>query len=401
MYLFLIIIFSIYLLLRLYISIMQLGFIDEKRKQEAVLMDGEAYMHAALYAKAKERLSMVEALLEYLLFIFWLGGGIAFVYDVSMSLQGLYLQSIAMVLLFSGGNALVQLPLAYYQKFVLDEKFGFNRSSVALFVKDTLISWLMAALIISGVVAGILFLMLNFALWWLYGFIFLMAIIVGINLLFPTIRALFFDKLTQLSEGELYEKVSALLAQSGFKSSGVFVSDASKRDAKLNAYFAGLGKSKRIVLFDTLKEALTTNEVLAVLGHELGHFAHKDLYKNIALIGVMMALFLSLFMLLNQPFLELLNLAYHPGVQMVLFLLLSSVLSFFFMPLFGYFSRKNEYAADANAVALTNAEDLRAALKKLVVENRSFPYSHPIYIFFYYTHPPVMKRIEQLKTDAS
>jgi len=190
--------------------------------------------------------------------------------------------------------------------------------------------------------------------------------------------------------------------KTGFVSSGVFVSDASKRYARLNSYFGGFGKAKRVVLFDTLIEKLTTKELLAVLGHELGHFAHGDIYKNIALVGAMLfAMFAMFGNLPDSLYLEL-GMRESPAIVMILLLLFMPVLGFLMMPIMGIVSRHNEYAADKMGSELGGsggAVELANALKKLVTENKSFPLSHPLYIFFHYTHPPVLERLKELGVD--
>lgn len=190
--------------------------------------------------------------------------------------------------------------------------------------------------------------------------------------------------------------------KTGFVSSGVFVSDASKRDARLNAYFGGFGKAKRVVLFDTLIEKLTTKELLGVLGHELGHFAHGDIYKNIALVGVMLFAMFGIFGNLPESLYLEMGLSDEPYVMMILLMLFMPVLGFLMMPIMGIISRHNEYEADKMGSELGGASgaiELANALQKLVSENKSFPHSHPLYIFFHYTHPPVLERLKALGVD--
>jgi len=207
-----------------------------------------------------------------------------------------------------------------------------------------------------------------------------------------------FDKFEPLSDKdkELNEKIEKLLKSVGFSSSGVFCVDASKRDTRLNAYFGGLGKTKRVVLFDTLLKKLTHNELLAVLGHELGHFKNKDIIKNILVMGVVLFAFFALFGNLDEEVFLKLNLNNAPYSIITLFLLFMGPLSFFLMPLISLISRKNEYGADKFAANLVNSQDLVNALLKLVNENKSFPLSHKLYIFFYYSHPPLIERLKEL-----
>lgn len=389
-------IITVYVLLRLYISAMQIGYVNRAKRMEPVLMGAAAYVKAGNYSVAKEKVAMIAILIEYAMYLVWLDGGIRWLDHLSMTLDA-PMKSIFMVLGFLLIGMLVNLPLSIYEKFVLDEKFGFNRSSVGLYVKDTLITMLIIMIIGALVIWIVELIMSSGALWWVWTFLFLMGVIIAINMLFPTIRALFFDKVTPLQDSGLNEKIETMMNRTGFVSSGVFVSDASKRDARLNAYFGGLGKTKRVVLFDTLLDKLTHQELLAVLGHELGHFAHGDIYKNIAITGAMLFGMLAIFGNLPDTLFLALGVSSNSyGVQMILFLLFMPLVSFFMMPFMGMVSRHNEFEADQMGSELGGRLYLANALKKLVEENKSFPLSHAIYIFFYYTHPPVIERLKAL-----
>ncbi len=389
---------TVYFLLRLYISVMQIGYINRAKRMTPVMMGSAAFIKAGNYAVAKEKLQMAGMFIEYIMFVVWLDGGIRWLDRVTLGYEEPW-KSIAMVLGFLLVNALVQLPLTLYEKFVLDEKFGFNRSSVGLYVRDTLVTTGLVAVLGGLVVWGVSAIIHATQLWWLWTFLFLFAVVVALNMLFPTIRALFFDKLSPLEDDELREKIEALMQKTGFVSSGVFVSDASRRDARLNAYFGGLGKSKRVVLFDTLLEKLTPQELLAVLGHELGHYAHGDIYKNIGVVGVLLFVMLAIFGNIPSSLFLSLGITETPAVDMIMFLLFMPVVSFFLMPFMGMISRHNEFEADRTGGELGGRFYLANALRKLVTENRSFPLSHPVYIFFYYTHPPVIERLKALGYD--
>lgn len=393
-----IVLYSLYILIRLYVSVMQIGYINQMKRKGALLMGEQAYLDAGNYAVAKEKLSMIEAFVEYGLFLAWMMGMIYWL-DIQLMAQSTVVQSIAAVLGMLLINSLVMLPFGWIAKFKIDAQYGFNRSSTAQFVKDTLISTLLTIVIGSIIVWIISMIITSSTLWWLWSFSFIFAVIVALNMFFPTIRALFFDKVTPLENSELKEKIEELMAKTGFVSSGVFVSDASKRDARLNAYFGGLGKTKRVVLFDTLIEKLSPYELVAVLGHELGHFAHGDLYKNIAMVGAMLFGMFALFGNLPESLYLELGVAKSPHVIMMLFVLLLPMVSFVIMPLMGMMSRHNEYEADRTGAELGGAEHLVNALKKLVTENKSFPLSHPIYRFFHTTHPPVIDRLRALGAD--
>ncbi|MDY0123166.1 M48 family metallopeptidase [Sulfurimonas sp.] len=394
-------IYTLFVLISLYTSVMQIGYVNSAKKGKAVLLSENDFIKAANYSIAKERMNIASTFVDYIVFIFWIGAGIKFL-EQNVSYENEALLNIAVVMSFVVINSLISLPFSYYEKFVLDEKFGFNKSTLAQWIKDTLISFVMTILFGALVVWGIYMIISSFALWWLWSFLFIFAVVVLINMLYPTFRALFFDKLTPLQNEELDAKIKELMDKTGFVSSGVFVSDASKRDARLNAYFGGLGKSKRVVLFDTLIEKLTTRELLAVLGHELGHFAHGDIYKNIALVGVMLLGMFAIFGNLPLSLYTELNISQEPYAVMILLMLFMPVLGFLMMPIMGVVSRHNEYEADKTGSELGGAGgeiELANALTKLVNENKSFPLSHPIYIFFHYTHPPVLERLKALGVD--
>jgi STE24 endopeptidase len=391
-------IYTFYILIRLYVSVMQIGYINQVKRKGAVLMGEREYRDAAAYAVAKEKLSMLEAFVEYGLFLAWISGMVAWLDGMLMS-QNATFHTIGAVMGLILINALVTLPFGWYAKFKIDARFGFNRSSGGQFVKDTLIGTLLTVFFGSLVVWGVATIIRSSENWWMWSFAFIMAVVIAINMFFPTVRALFFDKVTPLEDPELKSSIEELMAKTGFVSSGVFISDASKRDARLNAYFGGLGKSKRVILFDTLIQKLSPAELVAVLGHELGHFAHGDLYKNIAMVGMMLFGMFALFGNLPESLYLEMGVAQSPHIVMMLFILLLPVVSFFIMPLFGLMSRHNEYEADRSGAELGGAEHLVNALKKLVSENKSFPLSHPLYRFFHTTHPPVIERLRALGAD--
>lgn len=395
-------IYTLFILISIYTSVMQIGYVNRAKKGKAVLLLDNDFIKAGNYSVAKEKMSIASMFIEYIVFIFWIGFGIKFL-EQNISYENEALLNIAIVMGFLVINSLVSLPFSYYEKFVLDEKFGFNKSTLGQWIKDTIISFVMTLLFGSLVVWGVYEIISSFELWWMWSFVFIFAVVILINMLYPTFRALFFDKLTPLQNKELDAQIKDLMDRTGFVSSGVFISDASKRDARLNAYFGGFGKTKRVVLFDTLIEKLTTKELLAVLGHELGHFAHGDIYKNIALMGAMLLGMFAIFGNLPLSLYSELEILQAPYAAMILLMLFMPVLGFFMMPIMGIVSRHNEYEADKTASELSGpggSIELANALKKLVNENKSFPFSHPLYIFFHYTHPPVLERLKELGIDV-
>ena len=397
------VIYSIYILISIYVSIMQVGYVNDAKKTKAVLLGDAEFIQAANYTVAKEKMSILSSFVDYLFFTAWLGFGISYLSE-NIFFENEAILNIAIVMSFVVINSVLSLPFGYYEKFVLDSKFGFNKSSVGLWVKDTIISFVLTLIIGSLIVWAIYAIISNFTLWWLWSFVFIFSVIVLINMLYPAFRAMFFDKLTPLKDEELDAQIKSLMDKTGFVSSGVFVSDASKRDGRLNAYFGGFGKAKRVVLFDTLIEKLTHKELLAVLGHELGHFAHGDIYKNIALVGTMLFAMFGIFGNLPESLYLELGISQEPYLVMILLMLFMPVLGFLMMPIMGIVSRHNEYAADkmgSELAGIGGEIELANALKKLVTENKSFPLSHPLYIFFHYTHPPVLERLRELGVDIT
>ncbi len=394
-------IYTLYVLISIYISVMQIGYINQAKRKNAVLLPASEFVKAGNYAVAKEKITLVSTFFDYLVFIAWMGFGVRYLQE-NIFFANEALLNIVIVMSFVIINSLLSLPFGYYEKFVLDKEFGFNKSTIALWIKDTLISFVMTSVFGSFVIYGLYMIIENIALWWVWSFLFIFAVIIFINMLYPTFRAIFFDKLTPLEDENLNNEIKRLMDATGFVSSGVFVSDASKRDARLNAYFGGFGKAKRVVLFDTLIEKLTTKELLSVLGHELGHFVHGDLYKNIGLVGVMLLSLFAIFGNLPESLYMEMGLSPEPYVLMILLLLCMPLLGFVMMPIMGVLSRHNEYKADKMGSELGGAAgaiELANALQKLVTENKSFPLSHPLYVFFHYTHPPVMERLRELGVD--
>ena len=394
-------IYTLYVLINIYTSVMQIGYINQAKRRTPVLLSASEFLKAGNYAVAKEKLTLVSTFFDYLVFIAWMGLGVRYLQE-TIYIDNAALLNIAIVMGFVVINSLLSLPFGYYEKFVLDKEFGFNKSTLGLWIKDTLISFVMTLVFGSLVVYGIFMIITNLTLWWLWSSLFIFGVVILINMLYPAFRAKFFDKLTPLEDEALDSEIKRLMDMTGFVSSGVFVSDASKRDARLNAYFGGFGKAKRVVLFDTLIEKLTTKELLAVLGHELGHFAHGDIYKNIGLVGAMLFSMFAIFGNLPDSLYMEMGLSPEPYVLMILLMLFMPVLGFVMMPIMGIVSRHNEYAADKMGSELggpAGAIELANALQKLVTENKSFPLSHPLYIFFHYTHPPVMERLRELGVD--
>ena len=394
------VLFTLYTLLRIYISVMQIGYISQEKNTEAVLMSQEKYEVAGTYAIKKERLGLLSTLVDYAMFVWWVTVGFTWLTS-ALSTDNSIAEAVVFLFGFIAVGFVIGLPFELYQTFKLDKEYGFTKTTPKLYVIDQVKSTVMFIVFGGAIFYALAWIVVNIASWWLWGFTLLFSLAVLMNVIYPTIIAPIFNKFTPLEEGELRTDIESMMNGVGLKSDGVFVLDASKRDSRLNAYFAGLGKSKRVVLFDTLMEKLSKKELLAVLGHELGHFSHGDIWKNIGMMGVL--LFSSFFILGNLPatlFIEM-GIEKTAGAEIAIMMLLLPLLSFVFTPILSAVSRHNEYAADEFGSELGGKENLVSALMKLVEENKSFPKSHPIYAFFYYTHPPVLERLKELGYDTS
>ena len=388
-------IYFLYILTKVYVSVMEIGYVARAKNLDPVILPKRAYIEAALYKIAKERMDILSTLFDYVMFIFWTAYGLRWL-DNAIAVDNVLIKSVLYVDAFIAINYIVSLPFDIYQKFYLDKKFGFSNMSVKLFIQDVIKSAIVFLIFGSLVIYAVSYIILNFEMWWLWSFVFIFIVIVGINLIYPTFIAPMFNKFTPLEDEDLKSSIEELMQKAGLKSSGIFTMDASKRDNRLNAYFGGLGSSKRVVLFDTLIQKLNKPELLAVLGHELGHFKHKDILKNIAMMGLLLFLMFAIFGNLPSELFGAFGLSKTPYTIIAFFLMLSPVVAFVFMPIMGLLSRSNEYAADEYGSECESEVALAEALEKLANENKSFPRSHPLYIFFYYTHPPLVERLKRL-----
>ena len=392
--------YCLYFAFNIYTSFMQIGYVKTAKNFDPIILESSKYLEAANYSIEKEKLAIVSTFYDFLIFMFWIGFGLSYL-DSLVQIDSYILKAIVFIDLFIILNWLFTLPFDLYATFKLNKKYGFSNMTPSLFIKDTLKTGVLFLIFGSAVIAVISYIINEFSNWWLWGFVFIFAVIILINMLYPVIRDKMFDKFEKLKDKELESKIEKLLDEVGFKSSGVFSVDASKRDNRLNAYFGGLGSTKRVVLFDTLVEKLTHNELLAVLGHELGHFKNGDIVKNIGIMGAIMFIFFAVFGNLPEELFLGLSVNNEAYAIIAVFLIFSPILSFFLMPLISLISRHNEYAADEFGSNLSSKQDLVNALLKLANENKSFPLSHPIYIFFYYSHPPLVERFKELGYDVN
>ncbi len=368
------------------------------------------HQKAADYTIAKLRLGVLENGVSAIILIgFTLLGGLQ-ILNISLSqlLGDGITQQIALLGSIAIISGIVDLPFSWYKQFHLEERFGFNRMGKQLFFIDMIKGLGVGAAIGIPLLWVILSLMAKAGdLWWLWAWVVLTVFSLLMQWIFPSFIAPLFNKFQPLPDGALKTQIEALLARCEFASQGLFVMDGSKRSAHGNAFFAGMGKAKRIVFFDTLIEKLNPGEVEAVLAHELGHFKCKHIRKRLL---VSFALSFGMFALLGWISTQVwfytdlgvmpnLN-GYNGGLALALFMLVSPVFSFFFTPLASIASRKHEYEADGFAATKSSAKDLISALVKLYQDNASTLTPDPIYTAFYSSHPPAPLRIANLQRQS-
>jgi len=305
--------------------------------------------------------------------------------------------------------SVLDLPFSWYRQFRIEQKFGFNRMTLKLWVADLAKSLALTTLLGLPLLAAVLWLMRSAGdLWWLYAWLLWIGFNALVLVLYPTLIAPLFNKFEPLADGRLADRINALLARTGFSSKGVFVMDGSRRSAHGNAYFTGLGRAKRIVFFDTLVERLQPSEIEAVLAHELGHFKLKHIAKRLVFSFVASLAFLALLgWLIAQPWFYT-GLGVTPsltgsnhGVALVLFALVLPVFTFVFAPVASLLSRRHEFEADAFAARHASAGDLVNALVKLYQDNASTLTPDPLHSAFYDSHPPASIRIQRLAQQAA
>ncbi|HET7836547.1 M48 family metallopeptidase [Variovorax ginsengisoli] len=372
--------------------------------RQAITLD--AHQKAADYTVAKTRFGLLELAWGAAVLLAWtLFGGLDLLNRLLLDLLGGGMwQQLALLAAFALIGGLAELPFTLWQTFRLEERFGFNKMTWRLWLTDAVKGVLLGALIGLPIAALILWLMgAAGKLWWLWAWAAWMGFNLLLMLVYPTFIAPIFNKFKPLDDLALKERVNALMQRCGFAAKGLFVMDGSTRSAHANAYFTGFGASKRVVFYDTLLRQLSAGEVEAVLAHELGHFRHKHVMKRMV---AMFALSLAGFALLGwlsahswfytglgvQPNL----MAPNDALAILLFMLAMPVFGFFVAPLPVLVSRKHEFEADAYAIAQTSGADLSAALLKLYQDNASTLTPDPLFVKFYYSHPPASERLARM-----
>jgi STE24 endopeptidase len=370
------------------------------------IYDAEKYDKSQKYEKEKYRFWLVISTASFLimmLMLLWGGFGIldSFVRTFSSN-------SVVIALIFFGSISLFQtffsLPFSYYSTFVIEEKYGFNKMTKKLFFIDTLKSLLLSAIIWGAIVALIVWIYSIFGAWfWIYAWTIVTIFTVFMIMFYSSLIVPLFNKQTPLEKGELKTAIENFAKKVGFQLDNIYVIDGSKRSSKANAYFSGLGPKKRIVLYDTLINDLTTPQLVAVLAHEIGHYKRKHTLQMFAFsfIQTGMILFILSLALSYEPISLALGTtegSFHVGL--VAFGVLFTPLSLLLGIGGNMLSRRNEYQADAYAKQHTGWDDLAEALKQLSRNNLSNLKPHPVYEFFHYSHPTVLKRLQVLENNT-
>ena len=362
----------------------------------------ESHQKAADYTHAKVQLNLLSIVIDALVLLaFTLGGGINWLDQFWRGSLGEGLASgvaiIASIVLIGG---LIDLPMSLYRTFKLEARFGFNKMTLKLFLSDLLKQSVLAAVIGLPIILAALWMMGRLGeQWWLYAWLAWSGFNLFLLAVYPTWIAPMFNKFTPLDNADLKGRIERLMTKCGFQSSGLFVMDGSLRSSHGNAYFTGFGKNKRVVFFDTLLNALSGDEIEAVLAHELGHFKRRHVIKRIVLTFVGSFVFLWLLaQLMTAPwFFGGLGVQHQStAVALILFFVALPVFTYWFHPLASYYSRKQEFEADAYAAQQSDARNLVSALVKLYKDNASTLTPDPLHSAFYDSHPPAAARIERL-----
>ncbi len=362
----------------------------------------QEHQKAGSYSIAKLKHSNIEIIFStIMLVLFTFGGGIQMIINLTNLVNYPLSSQVIFILSFMILSNIINLPFQVYKTFQIEQKFGFNKITTALFIQDQIKGLILTIAIGTPILYLIAWIMNNVTQnWWIY--VWLVVIIFNLLalLIYPTFIAPLFNKFTPLEDLELKNKIVNLLDKCGFKSQGVFIMDGSKRSSHGNAYFTGLGSSKRIVFFDTLLKQLNHEQIIAVLAHELGHFKHKHIIKQMIMsFGLMLIALYGFSLLINyHDFYLALNVQSSTKlVGLLLLFLVTSVITLPLAPVFSFMSRKNEYEADNFAKQNADKNDLITGLVSMYRDNASTLTPDSLYVQFYYSHPPATLRIANLE----
>lgn len=398
---------TIKLLIQIYLNQRQHTFVQKHKTAVPSFFSNqislEEHQKAADYTSAKMYFSNISLIFDFFITLFWLYAKGFYFLDayVRTLFQSPISQGLCFFALLGLIGTLISLPMSYYQTFILEEKFGFNKTTLKTFFAD-LAKQLLITFVIGGAFLALILYIMEFLgiYWWFWAWIAMSLFQLLMMWAYPTFIAPLFNKFQPLESGETKNTIEALLIRAEFSSNGLFVMDASKRSSHGNAYFTGFGKNKRIVFFDTLLKNLIPPEIEAVLAHELGHFKKKHIHKMILIsfLSTLVSFFLLGVLSKNELFYQSFSMQQSSYAALALFTVVFPTLTFFLTPIMSRFSRKHEYEADSYASLMSDATHLQQALVKLYKENASTLTPDPIYSMFYHSHPSAWERIQFLES---
>ena len=385
-----------------------LDYINDKNWKDKIpdslkdFYDSDNYRKAKEYKIERGRMSLISSLFSLiftLLMLYFYGFGFISDYAISLS-DSTIIQSSIFFMIFYIFNYILGIPFSYYSTFVIEEKFGFNKTNLKTFTLDKIKSLIISSVLIIGLTSLAVLIIDLFAKgFWLWLWVGISLLMFFLNMFYADLIVPIFNKLTPLKDGELRNKIEAYSKKVGYSLKNIFVIDGSKRSSKANAFFSGLGPRKTIALYDTLIEKHSDEELVSVLAHEVGHYKKKHILFSMIItivqLGIMCYLFemcMSFDLIANSLGSPKMN--FHIGI--ISFGFLYSPLALVIGILMNILSRKNEFEADKYAKDTYNGEALSLALKKLSVDSLSNLYPHPLYVFIHYSHPPLLKRLSRL-----
>ena len=367
------------------------------------IYDKEKYLKSQEYKKTQYKFNRISSIYSLLILLFF------FYFDGFLILDNycrlLFDSELIISLSFFGiiyfGNDLLSIPFSIYHTFIIEEKFGFNKTTKKTYIIDKLKSWLLTILFGGGILSFIIFQFESIGQnFWIVAWIFISVLTLLINGLYAQIIVPLFNKQTKLEDGELKSEIEKYSKKAGFNLSNIYVIDGSKRSTKANAYFSGFGKQKRVTLYDTLINKLTKNQIVAVIAHEIGHYKKNHIIFNLLFSIIQSGIMLYILsLLIYMPiFSEALNIENHSfHIALITFSILYTPISEMSSLIFNLFSRKFEYEADEYADKTFDGKYLIEALKVLTKDSLSNLTPHPKYVWWHYSHPTLLERINQLR----
>ena len=371
-------------------------------KEVEAFYEKEKYLKSLAYHRELTRFSFITSAVSFLLsFVMLVTGGFGWLDSLlKPHLQSEIVLALAYFAILMLASDILTLPLQWYSTFVIEEKYGFNKTTIKTFITDKLKGYLLAAIIGGGLLSALIYLIETIGpYFWIWFSVIAALFVLFVNMFYTSLILPMFNKLTALPDGELKTAIEHFSKKVNFPLDNIFVIDGSKRSRKANAFFSGIGKKKKIVLYDTLIENHTTHELVAVLAHEVGHFKKKHIIWGYVL-SILQIVF-TLFVLSKIIFAENISIAlggteHAIHLNLLAFGILFSPISGITGLFMNMYSRKNEFEADAYAKETFDGTALSNALKRLSVDSLSDLYPHPLYVFFHYSHPPLLKRLDAL-----